>query len=38
MGSMNEFDLEAEYGASNREWRESGEEEVWDVVIADGLD
>jgi Arc/MetJ-type ribon-helix-helix transcriptional regulator len=30
-------DLEAQYEEADREWYESGEAEVWDVVVGDGI-
>lgn len=36
--SLRTRDLEAQYAEAARDWRESGEEAVWDVTNADGLD
>lgn len=36
--SLRTRDLEAQYAEAGREWRESGEQAVWDATLADGLD
>ena len=36
--SLRERELDAEYAASNREWRESGDADDWDALAGDGLD
>ena len=36
--SLRTRDLEAQYAEAAREWHESGEQAVWEVTVADGLD
>jgi hypothetical protein len=36
--SLRNRDLEAQYAEAAKDWHESGEEAVWDVTVADGLD
>jgi Arc/MetJ-type ribon-helix-helix transcriptional regulator len=36
--ALRERDLEAAYLAADEEWHASGEADVWDAAIADGLD
>jgi Arc/MetJ-type ribon-helix-helix transcriptional regulator len=35
--SLRTRDLEAAYADAHREWRESGEDDVWQATLGDGL-
>ncbi len=34
---LREKELESQYAAATEEWQASGEAEVWDAVVGDGL-
>lgn len=35
---LRESELEAEYAVAWKEWKESGDADLWETVVGDGLD